>query len=198
MAYHNLQFPQENLSARSLEILGLLAEGMSDREIAERLMMTVNTIKWYNRQIYSILGVGSRTQAIARARELHLLDETTANSSANHKSENHLPVETTHFMRHNHEHQAIKPYMNTTGLMTRVESTVAGKTRLALDIARDLGDQFPDGVYFVSLVQVSDPALVINTIASVIGSHESPQEPLIENLKQVLGESKMLLVLNHS
>ena len=65
----------EGLSKRAAEILRLLAEGMSDREIAERLVMTINTVKWYNRQIYSILGVGSRTQAIARARELDLLQK---------------------------------------------------------------------------------------------------------------------------
>src|SRR5687768_1805207 len=69
------QTQPEELNKRSIEILHLLAEGMSDREIAERLIMTINTIKWYNRQIYSKLGVGSRTQAIARARKLQLLHE---------------------------------------------------------------------------------------------------------------------------
>src|SRR5688572_1736516 len=66
---------QEGLSRRAVEILHLLAAGLSDREIAERLVMTINTIKWYNRHIYSVLGVGSRTQAIARARKLGLLNE---------------------------------------------------------------------------------------------------------------------------
>jgi DNA-binding NarL/FixJ family response regulator len=61
------QAQYEGLSKRAVEILSLLAEGLSDREIAERLVMTVNTVKWYNRQIYSILDVGCRTQAIARA-----------------------------------------------------------------------------------------------------------------------------------
>src|SRR5262249_14735984 len=58
------------LSKRAVEILRLLAEGLSDREIAERLVMTIGTVKWYNRQIYRTLGVGSRTQAIASAKEL--------------------------------------------------------------------------------------------------------------------------------
>ena len=74
MASQKWQSPHEGLSERAVEILGLLAGGMSDREIAERLVMTINTVKWYNRQIYSILGVGSRTQAIVRARELRLLE----------------------------------------------------------------------------------------------------------------------------
>jgi DNA-binding NarL/FixJ family response regulator len=49
----------EGLNQPSVEILRLLAEGMSDREIAERLTMTVNTVKWYNRQIYNILSTSS-------------------------------------------------------------------------------------------------------------------------------------------
>ena len=53
------------LSARELEILRHVAEGASDREIAEALFLSLNTIKWHNRQIYSKLGVASRTQAVA-------------------------------------------------------------------------------------------------------------------------------------
>lgn len=80
---------------------------MSDREIAERLVMTINTVKWYNRQIYSILGVGSRTQAIVRARELQLLDaEQPIKPSpppVRPAARHNLPVETTRFIGHKHE-----------------------------------------------------------------------------------------------
>src|SRR5215207_11325551 len=94
------QLPQpEGLSKRAAEILRLLAEGMSDREIANRLVMTINTVKWYNRQIYSILGVGSRTQAIARARELQLLDEEAETAPSiniiSRATKHNLPVEST-------------------------------------------------------------------------------------------------------
>ena len=82
MVAKNGQVPQESLSKRAVEILRLLAAGMSDREIAEHLVMTVNTVKWYNRQIYSALGVGSRTQAIARARDLQLLDKDDGTQAA--------------------------------------------------------------------------------------------------------------------
>ena len=111
MVAKNWQAPQESLSKRSVEILRLLAAGMSDREIAEHLVMTVNTIKWYNRQIYSTLGVGSRTQAIARARDLQLLDQDDgphATFQAVHSPPKHnLPVETTHFIGRRHEMEAI-------------------------------------------------------------------------------------------
>ena len=57
------------LTDREREILRLLAYGLSVREIAEETILTVGTAKWYNRQIYSKLGVRNRTQASARAEQ---------------------------------------------------------------------------------------------------------------------------------
>ena len=59
--------------ARELEILHLVADGLSNSEIANQLIVTVGTIKKHLNNIYGKLGVASRTQAIARGRELGLL-----------------------------------------------------------------------------------------------------------------------------
>jgi LuxR family transcriptional regulator, maltose regulon positive regulatory protein len=63
----------EPLSGREQEVLELLAAGMANQEIAKRLVVTVGTVKTHIKSIYGKLGVHSRTQAIARARELGLL-----------------------------------------------------------------------------------------------------------------------------
>lgn len=63
----------EPLSARELEVLQLIAQGLSNRQISERLFLTLSTIKGHNRIIFSKLMVGRRTEAVARARELGLL-----------------------------------------------------------------------------------------------------------------------------
>ena len=63
----------EDLSDRELEVLHLIAEGLTNREIATRLFVSLNTVKAHNRNIYGKLDVHSRTQAIARAQELGLL-----------------------------------------------------------------------------------------------------------------------------
>lgn len=63
------------LTDREKAILAHLSLGLSDQEIADALFLSSNTVRWYNRQIYSKLGVGSRTQAIAQARSLGLLEE---------------------------------------------------------------------------------------------------------------------------
>jgi LuxR family maltose regulon positive regulatory protein len=62
----------EPLTPRELEVLGLICDGLSNREIAERLTVTLNTVKKHSSHIYGKLGVGSRAQAMVRARELGL------------------------------------------------------------------------------------------------------------------------------
>jgi LuxR family maltose regulon positive regulatory protein len=63
----------EALSQRELEILHLIAQGLSNRQIGERLFLALDTIKGHNRIIFDKLQVQSRTEAVARARELGLL-----------------------------------------------------------------------------------------------------------------------------
>jgi ATP/maltotriose-dependent transcriptional regulator MalT len=58
------------LTERELEILRLVAVGMSNKEIAEELVLAVNTVKWYISEIMSKLHVANRTQAVAHARTL--------------------------------------------------------------------------------------------------------------------------------
>jgi LuxR family maltose regulon positive regulatory protein len=63
----------EPLSARELEVLHLIAEGLTNQEIAVRLYLSLHTVKAHARNIYAKLGVSSRTQAVARGRALGLL-----------------------------------------------------------------------------------------------------------------------------
>ena len=63
----------QSLSQRELEILKLIAEGLSNQEIGERLFLALDTVKGHNRRIFDKLQVQRRTEAIARANELGLL-----------------------------------------------------------------------------------------------------------------------------
>lgn len=63
----------EPLSDRELEVLQLVAEGLSNREIGKRLFLALDTVKGHNRRIYAKLGVQRRTEAVARASELGLI-----------------------------------------------------------------------------------------------------------------------------
>lgn len=63
----------EPLTDRELEVLGLIASGLTNQQIAEELFISTGTVKWYTSQIYGKLNVNSRTQAVAEARKLNLL-----------------------------------------------------------------------------------------------------------------------------
>ena len=63
----------EPLSEREIEVLQLIAVGLTNREIADRLYLSLNTVKVHTRNIYGKLGVNNRTQAVAKARALGIL-----------------------------------------------------------------------------------------------------------------------------
>ena len=65
----------EHLTTREREVLALIGEGFSNREIAARLFIATSTVKWYVHSILRKLEVDSRTKAVARGRELHLTSE---------------------------------------------------------------------------------------------------------------------------
>ncbi len=73
-----------------------------------------------------------------------------------------------------------------------------GKTRLALEVARRIGPDFADGVFFVPLAPLTDPALVAPAIAEIIGFEpQNKQGSLLEQLLQHLKERDILLVLDN-
>jgi LuxR family transcriptional regulator, maltose regulon positive regulatory protein len=64
----------EALSERELEVLRLIAQGLPNEAIAQRLYLSLRTVKWHSGNIYSKLGVENRTAAVARARRLGMID----------------------------------------------------------------------------------------------------------------------------
>lgn len=80
------QITSNLLSERELEVLQLLASGCSNGDIAHRLVIALSTVKSHVNTIYNKLNVESRTQAIVRARELHLILPKTNISSSSHPS----------------------------------------------------------------------------------------------------------------
>jgi len=63
----------EPLSDRELDVLALMAEGLTNQEIADRLFISINTVKTHAKSLYGKLAVRSRAQATLRARELNLI-----------------------------------------------------------------------------------------------------------------------------
>lgn len=69
----DIQSLADPLTQRELEVLHLVAQGLSNRDIGERLFLALDTVKGHNRKIFSKLEAQNRTEALARARALRIL-----------------------------------------------------------------------------------------------------------------------------
>jgi predicted ATPase/class 3 adenylate cyclase/DNA-binding CsgD family transcriptional regulator/predicted Ser/Thr protein kinase len=123
-----------------------------------------------------------------------------------------LPVQPTPFIGREQEVVAVGHLLQRKGvcLVTLTGPGGVGKTRMALQVAAELSDRFADGVFFVNLAAVSDPTLVVPTIAQTLdiregaglpllamGIQEVAGLPLLERLKKYLQHKQMLLLLDN-
>jgi predicted ATPase/DNA-binding CsgD family transcriptional regulator len=183
----------EVLTEREQEILNLIVEGLSNQAIADRLFLTLGTVKWYNKNIFSKLGVRSRTQAVAQARERGLL-----NFASSLPRRPRLPTWTTSFIGREEELDGIQRRLADPAcrLLTLFGPGGIGKTRLALEAAYR-HDQTVDGVYFCTLQATLSPQALIPTIANAITlTLSGRREPKAELLK-FLADKSLLLVLDN-
>jgi predicted ATPase/class 3 adenylate cyclase len=114
-------------------------------------------------------------------------------------SHHNLPVQPTPFIGREQEVGAVQHLLARDGvrLLTLTGPGGTGKTRLALQVAAELSDAFPDGVFFVDLAPISDPALVVPTIAQTLGVKEVAEHPLLELVSAFLREKQVLLLLDN-
>ena len=82
-------------------------------------------------------------------------------------------------------------------LLTLTGPGGTGKTRLALQAANEASERFPDGVYWVPLAPLRDPALILPTVAETLDVREEPQRSLTQTLASVLAEKQALLLLDN-
>lgn len=73
----------------------------------------------------------------------------------------------------------------------------SGKTRLALEAAGGLEEEFPDGIWFIELAELTEPSLVPQAVASALGLREVPDRSLLENLTHFLRERRSLLLFDN-
>jgi predicted ATPase/DNA-binding CsgD family transcriptional regulator len=184
----------EPLTEREQQILARLSAGLSDHQIAVELFLSVNTVKWYNRQIYAKLGVASRAQATAHPDLLQLLEDDGAGPQ---RPGHNLPAQTTPFIGRRREIEEVQHLLHAARLLTLTGTGGTGKTRLALQVAAQIASEFPDGVYFVDLAPLSNHALVANAIAGALGVFENPAEVLPDTLKRALAQRRLLLLIDN-
>jgi predicted ATPase/DNA-binding CsgD family transcriptional regulator len=184
----------EDLTWREQEVLMLLAKRLTNREIGDRLHLAETTVKSHVGNIISKLGVKNRRQVIERATELGLLDSDRKSTP---KPTHTLPAELTPFIGRTKELTEIRRLLGETRLLTLTGFGGIGKSRLALHVARDLRDEFENGVFFVSLAPISSGKHIIPTIAEAIGFPLSTDEAPIDQLLAHLRRRQLLLVMDN-
>ena len=196
----------EALGERELEILQLIAAGQSNRQIADTLYLSQNTVRWYNKQIYSKLHVNSRTLAVARARELGVLGRDSG-AEANEQAVDaipltNLPAQLTAFVGREQELDELLQLIQDEAvrLVTIAGPGGMGKTRISQEVARGQVGHFRDGVYLVELAPVQadrDQAYqaVLNTIATTL--HITLGEDPESQVLTYLSRKQMLLLVDN-
>ncbi|HEX5692658.1 MAG TPA: tetratricopeptide repeat protein [Roseiflexaceae bacterium] len=110
---------------------------------------------------------------------------------------NNLPEPLTSFIGRERELAAIAGMFDRTRLLTLTGPGGTGKSRLALHAASDMLGRFPDGVWLIELAPLIEPALVVQSVASVLGVREQPDRSLQASLGQHLREKRLLLVVDN-
>lgn len=183
----HLQAVYEKKMARLLELLESEKRWTDILEWAERWIsfgQEPETAYRYLMIAYDALGdrtkVSSTYQRCAQAlRELDLEpSEQTRALAFKRTSKLNIPIPLTSFIGREKELNEVAGLLSKSRLVTLTGSGGVGKTRLSIQVVADVLELFPDGVWFLDLAPLSDPALVPNTLANLIGLRESGDSKL--------------------
>jgi len=110
---------------------------------------------------------------------------------------NNLPRQLTSFIGREKELKDVKQLLTSSPLVTLAGTGGSGKTRLALQVAAEVLEDYPQGVWLVELAALSDPSLVEQTVATSLGLREAPGQPLMQTLLDYIQPRTLLLVLDN-
>jgi predicted ATPase/class 3 adenylate cyclase len=112
-------------------------------------------------------------------------------------SPNNLPIQLTSFIGRSKEIGEVKLLLSEGRLLTLTGPGGSGKTRLAVEVAAEMIEDFADGVFFVALAPITDPGLVASTIAQSLGIIETAGRSIVDGLKDYLQMKSLLLLLDN-
>ena len=184
------QMAAAGISAREAEILTLVAEHRSNAEIGAQLFISVRTVETHVSSLLRKLGAADRRALADLAAELALA-ERTGQALAR------LPSPLNPFIGRARERAELRDAVGAHREVTAVGPGGVGKTRLALAVATDLAGDFADGVWFVDLVPVTDPAMVGSAVAAALGLGEQQGRSIEDSVVAALADRRALLVLDN-
>jgi len=108
-----------------------------------------------------------------------------------------LPMNLTSFIGRDHELHDVSQLLTDHRMITLTGPGGIGKTRLSLHVAAEVLDAFPAGVWFIEFAPISDPALVPETLARVLGIREQADRALTDILSESLRDKTLLLIFDN-
>jgi predicted ATPase/DNA-binding SARP family transcriptional activator len=108
-----------------------------------------------------------------------------------------LPHQLTSFVGRQHELAMLRSLQTRSRLVTLTGAGGAGKSRLALELAGQSLDEYPEGVWLVELASVSEPDQVVTAVATTLGVRETPPRPLLESVASALAQRRLFVVLDN-
>ncbi|MDP9869299.1 MULTISPECIES: ATP-binding protein [Streptosporangium] len=177
------------ISPREAEVLELVGAHLSNAEIAARLCISVRTVESHVSSLLRKLEVPDRRALAQRAAE-------PARAGGSHPAQV-LPAPLTSFVGRALERGELTDLFKKHRQVTAVGPGGVGKTRLALAVAAEAAGEYSDGVWFVDLVPVTDPAAVAASVAGALGLGEQPGRGMTESVVAALADRHALLVLDN-
>jgi predicted ATPase/DNA-binding CsgD family transcriptional regulator len=190
MEHMSTQTATAGISAREAEILTLVGEHRSNAEIAAQLFISVRTVETHVSSLLRKLGAPDRRALADLAAELARAERTNQALAG-------LPSPLNPFIGRAQERAELRDAVGAHRLVTAVGPGGVGKTRLALAVAADLAGDLEDGVWFVDLVPVTDPAMVGSAVAAALGLGEQQGRSIDESVLAALADRHALLVLDN-
>jgi non-specific serine/threonine protein kinase len=146
-----------------------------------------------------VLGSGAITTVSGRGYQFTLpVTKGDGQTDRASKPKHNLPYQLTSFIGREQEIAQLEELVTANRLVTLTGAGGAGKTRLALEVAAQVVESYRDGVWLVELASLSDPGLVLQTLARALGLIEQPGNRFIDTITDHLASKSLLVVLDNA
>ena len=190
------------VSEREAEVLALVGDHLTNAEISARLYISVRTVESHVSSLLRKLAVGDR-RALAELAGEQVAPAVGGGEPGPVREPTRpapavLPSPLTSFVGRAAERAALAEAVLQRRLVTAVGPGGVGKTRLALAVAADVADRFADGVWYVDLVPVTDPAMIAPAVATALGTGEQSGRSIEDTVVDRLATARALVVLDNA
>jgi len=184
---------EPRLTRRALEVGELIAAGLTNRDIANRLFLSERTVEWHVEQIMNKLGFTSRSQIAAWVARSQANGRPLQDGS---RRRGNLPAQVTSFVGRQRELRELFELASAHRVVTVVGPGGAGKTRLVLRLAEELHHEVADGVWLCDFALIAGADLVGDAVAQALNVRSTKGDRLLA-VKHHLQDLSALLLFDN-